>query len=571
MEWSRRFTEKLVWQLLSLVAVIFLLLLCAFLFTSQHSAKLMRQNTLELSQERLSSAQSRLDSFFDHLENVAASFSYSPTTERYLQQDSLHRVQDAAALSSVFANTLLLENDIKSVYLYGADMEQIASLGKEFTIQEIKMHSNGKAEVGSGFVPDQINRLYYPFYYPIYDLNIPTYRNLTGMCIFILSPDSLDELLTDIALTKQSEIYLLDQKSRILSANVVTDFSFLNTELQQNCRDYQVQTAVSAVSNWKIVCRVPETDLVQQGPEINLVLLLLYGTSMFLLLLLVCFFYFHVLRPLHTIDSFAQRNIEAPEERLHLNRKDEIGKVAASLDQMLDQHREMDKRIQQSQRNMFEKEIAMKQAQVIAYRNQVNPHFLYNTLECIRDMALYYEADGIAEITMALSCLFRYAVKGSNVVTVEQEVENIQEYAKIIAYRFMGKISVDISLDPAVRKKPMMKLLLQPLVENAVFHGLEQKVEEGLVDITIISKDESRICFTIEDDGCGMSQQELQKLLDEMQSQENKNRIGISNIYHRLTLLYEDNFSFAIESEIGVGTCFTIIIPDFVMEDETHD
>ena len=328
---------------------------------------------------------------------------------------------------------------------------------------------------------------------------------------------------------------------------------------------------MSAASGWKIVCRMPESDLVRREPEIDLVLLLLYGISISLLLLLICFFYFHILRPIHSIDCFVHRNIEMPEERLHLRRRDEIGKVATGIDQMLDQHREMDRQIRQSQQKMYEKELAIKQAQVIAYRSQVNPHFLYNTLECIRDMALYYEADGIAEITMALSCLFRYAVKGSNVVTVEQEVENIQEYAKIIAYRFMGKISIDVSLDPVVKKKRMMKLLLQPLVENAVFHGLEQKVEEGLVDITIRHQGEENICFTIEDDGCGMSQEELQKLIVEMQVQENRERIGIANIYHRLKLLYEDNFSFNIESEIGAGTCFTILIPDFVTEEEAHD
>lgn len=571
MEWRKRFTEKLVWQLLSLVMVIFFLLLCAFLFTSRHTAKLLRQNTLELSQERLSSAQSRLDSFFDNLENVAASFSYAPTTERYLMQDSLHRVQDAAALSSVFANTLLLENDIKSIYLYGEDMERIASLGKEFLVQEIELQPNGTAAVGCGFIPDHANHLYYPFYYPIYDLATPVYHHLLGMCILILSPDSLDDLLVDIALTEHSEVYLLDQNYRILSSNVPTQLLFLDEELQQDSRDYQVQTAMSAASGWKIVCRMPESDLVRREPEIDLVLLLLYGISISLLLLLICFFYFHILRPIHSIDCFVHRNIEMPEERLHLRRRDEIGKVATGIDQMLDQHREMDRQIRQSQQKMYEKELAIKQAQVIAYRSQVNPHFLYNTLECIRDMALYYEADGIAEITMALSCLFRYAVKGSNVVTVEQEVENIQEYAKIIAYRFMGKISIDVSLDPVVKKKRMMKLLLQPLVENAVFHGLEQKVEEGLVDITIRHQGEEKICFTIEDDGCGMSQEELQKLIVEMQVQENRERIGIANIYHRLKLLYEDNFSFNIESEIGAGTCFTILIPDFVTEEEAHD
>lgn len=555
----QKIREKLVLQLLFLVIIIFALLLCAFLLTKRQTGKLIRQNTLELSWGRLLIAESRLDSFFENLENVAASFSYSPTTEQYLTQDSLSRVPDAAALSVVFTNTLLLENDICSIYLYGADMERIAGFGKEFAIPDERVPKITKVEIGPGFLSEKANHLYYSFYYPIYDLDTPTYHNLKGVCIIILSPDSLDELLNDISLTKNSEIYLLDQEGCILSSSQLSPDTSLEEEMLEESKDCQVQKIVSSISGWQIVCRIPESDLVSQQSGIDTIMLLLYGISLLLLLAILCFFYFHVLRPIHAIDYYIRTNMDKPEERLYLERRDEIGTVSCSLNQMLDKRREMNEKVQQAQKKMYEKELAVKQAQVIAYRNQINPHFLYNTLECIRDMALYYEADGIAEVTMALSSLFRYAVKGSNLVTVAQEIENIREYAKIIEYRFMGKISVDVSLDPRVSQKQMMKLLLQPLVENAVFHGLEQKVEEGLVDISIQPYHDDGICFVIEDDGCGISQERLHRLMYEIKSPDQKDRIGIANIYHRLKLLYEDKFTFDIKSEVGMGTRITII------------
>ena len=114
-------------------------------------------------------------------------------------------------------------------------------------------------------------------------------------------------------------------------------------------------------------------------------------------------------------------------------------------------------------------------------------------------MALYYDVEEIAEITMALSKVFRFAIKAENIVTIQQEVEYIKEYATIIEYRFMDHISVEIDVDEDVLQNTIIKLILQPIVENAVFHGLEQKMGDGEVTVIIRRKLENYIMLLVKD------------------------------------------------------------------------
>lgn len=351
-----KFQEKLVLQLLSLVSVLFLLLIGAFCAARQYAQWLMAESTLELGQNNLLLAKSRLEEHFNRLGSLAAVLSYSPTTEQYLMQDSLSRLQSAEDLSAVFANTL---------YSEGA------------------------------------HHLYYPFYYPIYDLRTPASRRLLGMCAIVLAPDSLDVFLSESKPTAHSELYLMDKNRRILSSSQPTQLTQLSDRMLQSSQEYQVQSITSPASGWRIISRIPASDLKKPDAAAGTVMLLLGAIFVALLLLLICFCYFHIICPLRQMEGFIRRNIECPEERLALRRKDEIGTVAGSLDHLLDTQKEMHEKIQLSQKKMYETELASKQAQIIAYQNQINPHFLYNTLECIRDIALYYEADSIAEIKIS--------------------------------------------------------------------------------------------------------------------------------------------------------------------------
>ena len=215
---------------------------------------------------------------------------------------------------------------------------------------------------------------------------------------------------------------------------------------------------------------------------------------------------------------------------------------------------------------MYEIEIAEQRAQLMAYRNQINPHFLYNTFECICSMALYYDNEDIAEITMALSRIFRFATKGEEIVKVEDELRYVQEYAKIIECRFMGKIDISIEAEEDVLKKDVIKLLLQPIIENAVFHGLEQKIEEGEVVVSVYLMQENKIQFVVEDNGCGMDKEQIEQLWQTMQKRVSGKGDGLANVYQRLKLFYGEDMQFDIVSELDVGTKITIVVPDHIEE-----
>lgn len=176
---------------------------------------------------------------------------------------------------------------------------------------------------------------------------------------------------------------------------------------------------------------------------------------------------------------------------------------------------------------------------------------------------------------------------------VEEELNYIQEYANIIEHRFRGRIHVVTKADEEARKKPVIKLLLQPLIENAVFHGLEQKIEGGSVKASVRMEGKGYLRFVIEDDGCGIGQEKLNALRIQIGSSmkegegiqkkcqgkesgipeagaEGSSRqrgIGMANICQRLRLFYGEKAFFQIESEEGRGTRITMMIPDRVEEE----
>ncbi|MCA5961315.1 histidine kinase [Blautia sp. RD014234] len=379
----------------------------------------------------------------------------------------------------------------------------------------------------------------------------------------MMRTDNLSGLLEDSQATENTQVFLLDGNNQIIASRGNNGLEELDRSMMRSTDEFYVKVRSVRMDGWKVVSRIPESEMNSSMDDGKKFVTIAYVLAFALLILLVWFCYKRFVGPLHQVDLFIQKIVDRPEERMEIGREDEIGTVVQSLNHMLDARQKMNQEIQESQRRMYEAEIAKKQLQVLAYRNQINPHFLYNTFECICSMALYYEVDDIAEITMALSKVFRFAVKGENIVSVEEEVSYIREYAKIIDYRFMGKIDVDIEMEDAVKEKRVIKLMLQPLVENAVFHGLEQKLEDGEVNVSIHMHGEDHIMFVVEDNGCGIEPARLVWMRDNLDSRPTGQKgIGVANIYQRLKLFYGDDVVFQIESRLGEGTRITIIIPD---------
>ena len=220
-------------------------------------------------------------------------------------------------------------------------------------------------------------------------------------------------------------------------------------------------------------------------------------------------------------------------------------------------------------------QILDKQTELTALQSQINPHFLYNTLECIRGQALIDGNIEIAKMVEALSAFFRYSIsRKGNLVTLRDELANIENYMLIQRYRFNNRFSMEVIIDEEDEEAynfMIPRLIIQPIVENAIFHGLEEKLEGGKVTIEVIVTDQNLI-LTISDNGKGMDSKKLKELnariqmdnvdLDEEENRNHRNTgIALPNIHKRIRLLFGEEYGVNVYSTVGQGTDVEITIP----------
>lgn len=218
--------------------------------------------------------------------------------------------------------------------------------------------------------------------------------------------------------------------------------------------------------------------------------------------------------------------------------------------------------------------LRQKQAEYLALQNQINPHFLYNALEAIRADALLADCEEIAETTEALATFFRYTI--SNVqeyVTFSDELDNAENYFTIQRCRFGDKLSLELEMENEnLLEARMPKLILQPLVENAVSHGLEGKIEHGTVRI-IVENSEQTLFLRVRDDGIGMPEEQVERLNAQFAgdstavSGQQRGGIALRNVNSRIRLMFGEDYGLRIYSAAGIGTECCITLPLLSQED----
>jgi len=218
-------------------------------------------------------------------------------------------------------------------------------------------------------------------------------------------------------------------------------------------------------------------------------------------------------------------------------------------------------------------ELYKSQAEYLALQNQINPHFLYNTLEGIRSEALIGGLPAVGEMAEVLAKFFRYTISNvQSMVTVEDEIKNVQHYCQIQKYRFGDKILLRIFFeegeDKNIKKCLIPKLILQPIVENAIRHGIEPLLGNGIVTIRcqIIS---DRLNIMVSDNGVGMKEDDLDNLneklrkiqLDMAENSNNTGGIGMVNVSNRIKLLFGEEFGIRFYSTEHLGTDVEVTLP----------
>lgn len=394
-------------------------------------------------------------------------------------------------------------------------------------------------------------------------------RNL-GVMVIELDPDMFSNLLLgNQGLFQYQYLFIVDQKGQVVCSNPKVNNGWQKEiddrfergirrfQLTWNGKDYYVCGQYNGITGWKSYSAIPLKGLFPQAEDLNNAIWMVVIISTLGIAAVTAVLVYTMASPIKLL-SKAMAQVQKGDfaVRVPNKRKDEIGELTESFNYMLEE-------INTLIRQVYQEKIAQKNAEVQALQAQINPHFLYNTLDSINWMLIDREENDISDIIISLGSLMRYSIEDENAfVPLGRELEYVLCYLKIQKNRLEDKLEYQISADESLEAYMVPRLILQPVVENAITHGIEPGRQRGNIRIAAEDYGEE-ILISVEDDGIGMTQDQLEHLRDENPDVEKEGHtgIGIRNVDRRLRLHYGDRYGLMIESIHGKGTIVRLRIP----------
>ncbi|OCT11813.1 hypothetical protein A8709_28505 [Paenibacillus pectinilyticus] len=402
-----------------------------------------------------------------------------------------------------------------------------------------------------------------------------------GYLIVNVEQDMLNNIFRTIRIGDSGYFFLIDQSGTILShdnddltSHVLQKDDPLISEMMQQksgstfktvgSNRYMVFYDTASYFGVKMVGIVPSAELKKKVYH-----LIWYGAAFFalfgiLILLIATVISGLISKPLRKLqDLMHEVNTGNFEARMNHKGRDEIGSLSRHFNNMIKRLNELITENYQSKIREKELMFLEKEAQLHALQQQINPHFLYNTLESIKWMAFRQGAEEIVEMTTALGQFFRVSIsKKSGLIPMTDELDHLEQYLRIQKIRAKNRFHIIWNVSEELQYSLTVKLILQPIVENAIVHGLDPMEADGLLMIKGYIEG-SHMHIEILDNGMGMSEEQLQRLrsTEEDQRESNHTGIGLINVFQRLNLYFGEHYSWDIDSKAGKGTLVRLHLP----------
>ncbi|MEZ0536456.1 sensor histidine kinase [Caldicellulosiruptoraceae bacterium PP1] len=366
------------------------------------------------------------------------------------------------------------------------------------------------------------------------------------------------------------ELYLLDSKNHILGSNTLFEYYMMKPLITFDYNKYDKNeymifqrnlNKINLLNNWKIV-GIFERNYVT-GILKKPILFFIFVALISLIVATVSIYF--ISRSFSIRLSILSKHIRKNAKKkdfsiIEINEgNDEIGETIREFNNMSKKIKELIEKEMLAKIQRQNLEIERKQAEINALQSQINPHFLFNTLESIRMRSIIKNEKETAEIIKYLTKTLRRLIYwGNDVITIEDELKFIDEFLRIQNYRLGEKLTFEIYADEDVKNLRIPKMTIQPLVENSCIHGIEEVEGNGYVKVKVY-KDADKLLITVEDNGRGMKEEEIKTLFDNIYCEKNDSKsIGLKNVYRRLQLFYNDKFTFSIDSKYKQGTVIKI-------------
>lgn len=394
-------------------------------------------------------------------------------------------------------------------------------------------------------------------------MNFYPQGGMKGVLSLQIENQQIQPLLETINST--DEIYLVDQKGYILAASepemagLPIRTRMPEEDLEQKAQIEFERDGISKIGNIQsgvfgtkiLVISDKETVLKDAKAVSRRMMFLILCSAAMVFLCIICYTRWLSTRVQKVVYAAKRMGQGEFDYRLENMGEDEIGQIGLAFNQLSDQ-------IQELIRENYEKKIRIQTSELNLLQEQINPHFLYNALAVISALAMREGGKQTMQAVKNLSSFYRISLnKGKQVLSIQEEVELLQSYLKIQQMRFRDSVQVEYEIAREVLTYRTIKLLLQPLVENAIHHA--RKEEEVLHIAVRIQKEERDVVFQVTDDGCGIEAEKLIKLRSSLRRSEEG--YGLRNVANRVRLAYGENYGVRIESQEGYGTTVSVRIP----------
>jgi two-component system sensor histidine kinase YesM len=400
-------------------------------------------------------------------------------------------------------------------------------------------------------------------------IDTPTYVSIHFRIRDILKIMSL------IKATPNTAVYFLDNNGRILLAD---DINIIDKSLYEvlgvdagdvmnrktsrikidNKNMYQVVFEENDVINGGLLVLIPEKELLEEQNRLKfLVIIMVTIITFFFIYLVLKLVIEYVNKPVMKLVEYMQIAEKGDfESKINEKRKDEFGYLYGSYNQMVD-------RIKKLIEELYEQKLVRTQMEVKALQKQINPHFLYNTLEIVNWIAKVNNIDSISKIVVSLSNMYRITFnEGRDLIKINDMIYGVKCYMDIQKIRFGEGFTYEINIDPEIEHCYILNLIVQTIVENAVIHGIgiDERSTGGLVKIEGYMED-GDIIFVVEDNGRGMNEEKLRLVIANTNSPNVISDSGLRNVQKRIQLLYGNDYGINIESWYNKGTTVLLKVP----------
>lgn len=579
---TERFSQNIQTRLTGYFLLILLPLVIVSLFAVERSRDILYEQAVERTELALASALNHFDLALQNVEEISTLIAADPGMNELLNKNSsgfsTDSIMDFSNILEQLTNSVSVNRFVSQISIYHQASNMFVSTnfgGRKLTSEPQQAwlvesaRSNGTGisyimsdyPVADGLSFGKMTRTDTISLIRAMDLYNP--ERQSNLLIVSFNKSKLLNILKTLLPSDNSRVSLMNEKGEVIIETGKDDVG-------DGLSDYEMEvTKDSDYSSWKLALVQPKNELYEKNDQLRLYTFTIIGISIVLAMIISWVVYSGIASPVLKL-SKGMKRLSHGEMNVHIEnkRKDEFGFLIQSFNRMVSVQKHLIE-------DHYEQQLRLTTTELKFLQSQINPHFLYNTLDSIYWTAKNYEAEEISEMVMNLSKFFRLSLnKGREVFSIEESVMHLHYYIRIQQLRFLDSFTVEYQIEEESKGVPILKLLLQPLVENAIIHGMEGKSSDGRLIISSRIVQQKYVVISVQDNGQGMEEDRLRYIQEELnrmglrsfpslsQDEENvRDLFGLRNVFTRMRLYYGNESDITIDSTPGTGTIVTITIP----------